>query len=266
MRAGLTIGGIEVEVRAPRGPIESILADRYAPFLGAVINPVCSLRFEANGKTVGEITPPMAEVDDPVARHVTITHIDFAAEVDVEGDGVVRTASDPYTVDHFFRVLFGILAPRHDAVMVHACGAITNSQAHVFAGQSGAGKSTLASLAGYRPLLSDEHVLLRRIDGTWVAASTPFWGSYAKPGPARQAPLGALWTLRHWPTNEVYPLDAAACLRIAIENAVLPNSDPSIKHAVFNVAAELAQSVPAAELRFVPEATIWEEIDDRVAA
>jgi hypothetical protein len=266
MRAGLSIGGIEVEVSAARGPIEAILADRYAPFLGAVTNPVCSVHFEANGKAIGEVTPPMADIDDVMARNVTINHIDFTAELDLEGAGKCLTASDPFTVDHFFRLLFATLAPRHDAIMVHACGVITGSRAHVFAGESGAGKSTLASLAEYRPLLSDEHVMLRNLDGTWIGASTPFWGSYAKPGPARHAPLGALWTLRQWPQHEVQTLTSADCLRIAVENAVVPNSDPRIKFAIFNVAAELALAVPAAELRFTPEASVWEEIDDRVAA
>ena len=64
------------------------------------------------------------------------------------GDGVVRTASDPYTVDHFFRVLFGILAPRHDAVMVHACGVITNIPWNRIAG---CGKVSTAPAASIRP-------------------------------------------------------------------------------------------------------------------
>jgi hypothetical protein len=108
--------------------------------------------------------------------------------------------------------------------------------------------------------------MLRNANGTWIAGSTPFWGSYAKPGTARQAPLATLWTLRHWPTNEVRSLDQMAALRIAVENAVLPSADPEMKRAVFEVAADLAANVPASELRFTPVTSLWEEIDVRAVA
>lgn len=266
MRAGLTVAGVEVAVSAPRGQVESILAERYGPFLGAVVDPVCAIRFDDNGLGAGQPNPPMALVTGGAGHHVRVEHVDFDAELDLQGDGHVNVPADPYAIDHFFRLLFGLLAPRHDALMLHACGVISEGRAEVFAGQSGAGKSTLASLAEDRPLLSDEHVMIRRIGGTWVGASTPFWGSYAKPGAARHAALGRLWSLRQWPTNEVRRLDALGALRIAIENAVLPSPDPDIKRAVFAVAADLAADASAAELRFTPVRSVWEHIDARAVA
>jgi hypothetical protein len=266
MRAGLTVGGIEVELQAARGPIEAALAERYAPFLGAVGEPVCSIRFEPTGATKGLPNPPMAQVKGGMGPTIAIEHHDFSATLDLEGEGTIVTASDPFTIDHAFRVLFGLLAPRHDAVMLHACGIITGGYSHVFAGQSGAGKSTLASLAGTRPLLSDEHVLVRRVGDCWTAASTPFWGSYARPGPARQAPLHTLWSLRQWPSVEVRPGEPIAALRNVVSNAVLPSPDPDVKRAVFDIAVDLAAEVPTAELRFTPTPDVWEEIDARAVA
>lgn len=266
MRAGLTVAGIQVEVRAPRGQIETIVADRYAPFLGAVKHAVCSIEFAPSGEIHGAPNPPMAKVHDPTQRHVKIVHTDFDAELDLEGSGFVTTASNPFTIDHFFRLLFGLLAPRNDALMLHACGVVTQGRAEVFAGQSGAGKSTLASLAGTRPLLSDEHVMVRRQAQRWNAASTPFWGSYSVPGPARQAPLARIWELRQWPQHQVRPLDRLGCLRLALEHSVLPSPDAAFKALVFGVAADLADDVPAAELRFTPTADVWEHIDERHVA
>ena len=265
MRSSLTIGGIEVELRAPAGPVETILADRYGPFLGMVIDPVCSLDITGTGVEHGEPNPPMATVTGANGDIVDVVHPDFTAQFALEGAGSIRTSENPFTIDHAFRLLFGFLAPRHDSVMLHSCGLISGSVANVFAGESGAGKSTLASMAGTRPLLSDEHVLIRYLRHEWVAASTPFWGSYAKPGPARRAPLERLWSLVQWPTNEVRVTDAEACLRTALDNAVLPCAEPSIKSAVFDVACRLAEDVPSAELRFALDETVWELIDERAA-
>lgn len=265
MRAGLTVGGIEVEVHAPRGPLEGVLLERYSPFLGAVTDPVCKVGFVPTDAVEGAENPPMAEVEVD-GTHARIDHVDFAAELDLTGEGKVSTAANPFTIDHFFRLLYGMLVPRYRAVMLHACGIIAEGRAGVFAGQSGAGKSTLASLAEHRPLLSDEHVVIRELDGTWVAASTPFWGSYAKPGPARQAPLGLLCELVQWPHHELRPLDQVEGLRLLLEHSVLPGPDPSFRHAVFEVAADLAAATQAAQLRFTPKASVWDVIDERLAA
>lgn len=265
MRAGFTVGGIEVELRAPAGPIELILAERYGPFLGAVTDPVCSLHLEGLGFDKGAENPPMAELSGADGTLVELTHPDFQGTFDLEGEGSLRTAENPFTIDHTFRVLFGLLAPRHDAVMLHSCGVISGSHANVFAGESGAGKSTLASMAGHRPLLSDEHVLVRRSGTEWLASSTPFWGSYAKPGPARQAPLACLWSLVQAPANDVRPLGPAEGVRTVIDNAVLACSEPTLKTAVFDIAVDLAADVPAAELRFALDPEVWEVIDASAA-
>ncbi len=262
----MRVAGIEVEVRASRGPLEAILLDRYSPFLGAIESPACRIDFESSGETHGAPNPPMANVEGAAGTCVTVAHSDFDAEIDLEGTGRVTTAENPYTVDHFFRVLFGLLAPRHNALMLHSCGVISNGLADVFAGQSGAGKSTLASLAEHRPLLSDEHVMLRNIGGQWMAASTPFWGSYSRPGPDRRAPLRMLWSLRQWPSHAIKPLERTDTLRLAFENAVLPAPDATLKRAVFDVAADLAQDIDSAELCFTPSATIWEMLDERRVA
>ena len=265
MRSSIVVGGLEVELRTPAGALEPIISERYGPFLGAVRDPICTVSITGAGTEKSEDNSPLAEVTGADGDVVDILHPDFTATFDLLGSGTLHTSENPFTIDHAFRLLFALLAPRHDAVMLHSCGLISGGVANVFAGESGAGKSTLASMAGTRPLLSDEHVFVRNVGTDWVAASTPFWGSYAKPGPPRQANLERLWSLVQWPANEVRVTDAEACLRTALDNAVLPCSEPAIKAAVFDVAFRLSQDVPSAELRFNLDETVWELIDARVA-
>jgi len=265
VRAGLTIGGIEVEVRVPSGDLEDVVADRFGPFLGAVVAPVCRLQMAATGATRVEQSSPVAEVQGAGTDRVKLVHRDFEAKVDLSGTGSLVTAANPFAVDHAFRVLFALLAPRHDALILHSCGVITHGRAHVFAGKSGAGKSTLASLAGHRPLLSDEHVVVRRRPGGWVAASTPFSGSHPRSGPARQAPLARLWSLQHARTHALVGRAPEHGLRTAYDNALLPCGDHAIKTAVYAVAGRLAADVPAGELRFALDEGVWEEIEHGAA-
>ena len=265
MRSSLTVGGIEVELRVPAGPLEVLVAERYAPFLGAVREPVCTLAVTSTGIVGKEDNPPLADLAGAGTDVVEATHPDWRATFALDGQGELCSSEDEVTLDHAFRVLFALLAPRNDALMLHSCGLISGSVANVFAGESGAGKSTLASMGGTRPLLSDEHVLVRRRQQEWVAASTPFWGSYKRPGPARQAPLARLWALEQWPTNQVVPGSVETCLRTALDNAVLPCGDPAIKTAVFDVACDLAEDVPSSVLRFALDDQIWELIDARAA-
>jgi len=66
--------------------------------------------------------------------------------------------------------LFGVLAPLHDALMLHATSLIGHDGAHVFTGPI-----ALASLtASGGPVLTDSLVLIWRNECGWLAASTPF--------------------------------------------------------------------------------------------
>jgi len=262
MRASLTIGGIEVAVRAPDGPLESVLADRYAAYLGAVVDPVCSVRFESSGVAVGLIAPVVAAVDDVNAREVRVTHPDFDAAVDLEGRGIVRTAHDPYTIDHFLRLLFALLAPRHEALLLRACGVIANGRAHVLVGASGDATALMARHAGSRPVLSDELVMVRRVDGAWTGASTPFWNGRAFLEPPRRAPLAGVWLLQPAADNIVVAMDQFSALRVALEHAVLPSTDARGRAGVFPLAADLARAVHSGEARcFTPDSTVWDALD-----
>jgi hypothetical protein len=265
VRTSLTIAGIEIELSVPASPLERLVAGRYAPFLGAVSVPVCSLRIEPaeglDGSSKAEVV-----VQRQPGPAFAVTHPGFVGALNLEGQGSLQCASSPYALDQALRALFALFAPGHGALMLHAAGVVSRSGAHVFAGPGGAGKSTVAALAGTRPVLTDGYVMIRRLaDDSWLAGSTPFWSDHEAPGQPRDVRLARLWSLRPSAAVHFLPADAGGSLRLVVENMVLPTADPDYRAAALTLAFELAGAVPSCELGLVPTLTLWRDIEASVA-
>jgi hypothetical protein len=263
MRASLTIGGIEVALSTSAGPIEAAVAERYAPFLGAVDAPVCSLTLEPAQGVESPPAPAATLVERVGETTFRVVHPGLFGWFDLAGGGSVHVSPNPYALDNALRLLFGLLAPRHDALMLHASSVISTSGTHVFTGP--AGKSALTRLAGDRPVLTDGLVLVRREPDGWLAASTPFWAAYDQPGPPRESKLSRLWSLLP-PGTEV---DGHAAFEVAhlavMQHVYLPTAEPEVHHAALDLAADLAEAVPFSGLCFAGGATVWAEVDAAVA-
>jgi hypothetical protein len=264
MKTSLTIASIEIELFVPESSLETIVAGRYAPFLGPVAAPVCSVEVH-EGHGLDGAGQSLATVER-LGTAFQVIHPGFFGTVDVEGEGSLECAPSPYALDHALRVLFALVAPRQDALMLHAAGVISRGGGHVFAGPTGAGKSTVATLAGHRPVLTDGYVMVRRLlDGSWLAASTPFWGAHEVPGPPRDVRLARLWSLRPSAALHSFPSDAGASLRSVVENMFQPASDPDSRKAALDLAFELASAVPSSVLGLAPTPNLWREIEASVA-
>jgi hypothetical protein len=259
----LTIGGIEVALSTPAGALEVAVAERYAPFLGAVEAPVCSLTLEPSQGSDGPPAPAATLVERVGETTFRVVHPGLFGWLDLAGVGNVHVGPYPYALDSALRLLFGLLAPRHDALMLHATSVISNNNAQVFTGP--AGTSTLTQLAGDRPVLTDGLVLVRRERDGWLAASTPFWAAYDQPGPPREAKLNRLWSLL--PAGaEVAEGPAPEAARLAVtERLFLPTAEPEIHRVALDLVADLTDSVPFSDLRFAGGPAVWAEVDAAVA-
>lgn len=256
MRASLTVGGIEVELLAERGRLEGLLTRRYAPFLGAVCDPVGAVRFQT----------PAEAADRPRAKGpVCLVPPDFSVKLDPSGSGTITTIADPFTVDDAMRHLLAHLAPQKGALLLHGSGVIIGGRAHVFIGPAGSGSSTLARLAGHRPVLTDGYIVVQRVGEQWVAAATPFWNAGTEPGPPRQAPLAGLWLPRASTVTEACPRGVAAADAL-VDNAVLAGSNPEQRALVLELAFELASTVRCTELHFQAVPAVWAVIEATHAA
>lgn len=98
-------------------------------------------------------------------------------------------------------------AINHGGFVLHAAGLVKNGGAYVFFGPSGAGKSTVTELSEGCPILSDDLVLLRKTQAGWVAATTPFAGTFPQEGKTSgEYPLRGLFRLIQAERDELLPL------------------------------------------------------------
>lgn len=93
-------------------------------------------------------------------------------------------------------VVIPALAQRN-GFLVHACGAVFDGKAFVFAGHSGDGKTTLARLLASEgvELLSDERVVIRETDTGFEVHGTP-WAGEGEVVSSARFPLGGVFVLR----------------------------------------------------------------------
>lgn len=168
-------------------------------------------------------------------------------------------------LDYFTRVVVAVLAFEAGGVLLHAAGILSGHRAHLFVGRSGSGKTTLARLAGPRPVLNDDLVLVLPSATGWHAYATPFSHAAQVPptGPL-DAPIGGLYTLTQDRDVHLVELSPAQALAALVANAPVVNGDPGRTRCLLSRLANLAQSVPVRDLHFRPDPSCWDLIDTQM--
>lgn len=141
-------------------------------------------------------------------------------------------------------------------VEIHSCGIVDEAgNGYLFAGQSGAGKTTTARLweaRGGISILSDDRIIVRRIDGEFWIYGTPWHGEGELARPER-ARLKRIFFLQHGERNELTPLggaEASARLFSCSFPTFYQRDGLAFTLSFFD---ELTSSVPTFELSFVPD-------------
>jgi hypothetical protein len=160
-----------------------------------------------------------------------------------------------YPLDQVF--LMHVLA-RNEGVILHAAGVEFHGKCYLFPGVSGAGKSTLsrllASAAGME-VLSDDRMVVRKMDGDVKAYGTP-WPGDAGFAVNRGATLGGIFFLTKASGNRVIPLTPAQALNQLFPVASIPWYEREMVSDMLAFCEELVRRVPAYDLFFRPDRTI----------
>ncbi|MFC2172870.1 hypothetical protein ACFLU6_09595 [Acidobacteriota bacterium] len=163
--------------------------------------------------------------------------------------------ADPleYPLDEL--IMVNLLA-RGRGAEIHSFGVVDDrGQGHLFVGQSGAGKSTMARIWDSKNvgrLLSDDRIILRRIDDTVWMYGTP-WHGEAGYASSERAPLKNIYFLRQWEKNELVPLQPAETVGRLFGCSFPPFHDRKGLKFTIDFLEDIARSITCAEFRFVPD-------------
>lgn len=166
-------------------------------------------------------------------------------------DGTSRPISVGYPLDQILLMYY--LASRQ-GLLIHAAGLIRAEQALIFPGVSGAGKSTLARqflAVGETGLLSDDRIIVRRMNGAWQAYGTPWPGDAGVATNASARLKGILFPARGKDLR-LQPLDPQVALERLLPATSILWFEPELLTLQLQTCEHLLRQVPAFELAWSP--------------
>jgi len=182
---------------------------------------------------------------------------DFTSgEVSLYGD-YFRRNEPAYPLEYPLDELLMVnLLAQGRGVEVHACGVQdSDGQGYLFLGQSGAGKTTTARLwqkeAGIQ-VLSDDRIILRRLEGKIWMYGTPWHGEAELASPMR-TPLTQIFLLRHGQKNAAVRLGGSEAVARLMACSFVPFYSPAGLDFALSFFEQLIKVVPVSELQFVPD-------------
>jgi len=152
------------------------------------------------------------------------------------------------------QILLMYLLAQRGGVLVHAAGIEINGQGFIFPGKSGAGKSTLTrQFAAREPigLLSDDRMVVRKMDGVLRAFGTP-WPGEAKIAVNKSVPLAGMFFIEHGSKNAIKEIRPQAALERLLPVISVPWYDQETFPKILVFCEELISRVPAYEFHFEP--------------
>lgn len=140
-------------------------------------------------------------------------------------------------------------------VMVHAFGVMDTDNGLLFAGTSGAGKSTIANLWKDKKdvtVLSDDRIIIRKIDGRFWIYGTPWHGDANVCSPEK-APLEKIFFLKHAKVNKVEEIEEIDAVSKLLVCSFPTFWDKKGMEFTLGFIDELTREVPCYELGFLPD-------------
>lgn len=151
-------------------------------------------------------------------------------------------------------LLMYILAGRQGA-LIHAAGMNVSGRGLIFPGKSGAGKSTLSRLFLGRDnikLLSDDRMIIRKIDNRFLAFGTP-WAGDAGIAENKSVFLDRLFFIHHANNNRLEEISPQKALERLMPVTSIPWYDREVMSDLLSFSEDLVMNIPSYDLYFRPD-------------
>jgi hypothetical protein len=154
---------------------------------------------------------------------------------------------------------------RGKGVEIHACGVLdSQGWGHLFVGQSGAGKTTIAKLWESEigvTVLSDDRIILRKMENTIWMYGTPWHGDAGLASPER-AEVKGIYFLRHGKENELIAINRADSIGHLFACSFPPFYSREGIDFTLGFLESVVKEVPCYELKFTPNKSVVELLTD----
>lgn len=177
----------------------------------------------------------------------------YCRDMDIVEEAGIKMVRNPVTFPVDQLLVMYMLADREGA-LVHSSGVDFHGRGYMFSGRSGAGKSTISrkfALAGHE-VLSDDRVVVRKIDGELGMFGTP-WSGEAGIAVNKGLPLHGIFFLHHREENLIKKIPPAEAIERLMPVTSIPWYDKSVLTKVLAFCEEIASSCPAYDLFFRPD-------------
>jgi hypothetical protein len=167
-----------------------------------------------------------------------------------------------YPLGTFLRNTYTLLvALGGKGVALHAVGVVKDEEVYIFIGPSKAGKSTVARLSQDKVVLSDDLIMIKKVDSEFKVFPAPYWGD-KQIGPRRNAPYRINSMFKLIKDTQVFLERLSSGCAIAdifttphIPMEFIPGDE------LLSTFSELICAVPYYGLHFLPEPSFWDCIE-----
>jgi hypothetical protein len=260
----LEVAQIPVSFRVEDRNLAERLRAQYAEFLSPGSWPVVSIDLRIqDGAQFLPVEPGPWQIRVLMKDHHLLFESYYESGwVDLSCGAGELIISHRASVENFLRALYAHLAVERGALLVHASGIIRKKRAFVFFGPSGSGKTTTARLSPDHIVLSDDLVLLRRVNGGAVAFGVPFRGELLEtPRHNLAAEVAGIFRLRKDHQHFIERLEPSRALAELLACVPFVMSTAESMRRVVSLGSQLLATMPIRELHFRRDAGFWETIE-----
>ncbi len=157
-----------------------------------------------------------------------------------------------HPLDHLLVIHY---LPRCFGALIHACGVDDRGRGQMFVGASRAGKSTTGLLWSKIPdvtVLSDDRVVVRKLDGAWWMYGTPWAGDANLASPSR-VPLKRIFFLNQAPHNYIRAVSPLEAVTRLLRCCFTTHWDKERMARTLEILDTLSRELPCYELGFKPD-------------